>query len=173
MSSAVNPVMTVRPSIQLHSGKTTMKRQLAIAVLTVSLASTPGFAGDVYYVPSPIAVSPAVTYYSAPVIYPAPVITTPVVYTTRTVAYQPAYVVPTSTIAVTTYPSSTVYVGHTAFAPMVPRVTTAYYAPTVAVGSGFVHTPYYSGHVPYGTREIEIKYKRRWHGGYKLDIDFD
>ncbi len=150
-----------------------MRRIFAIAILSMSLAATPGIAGDVYYVPSPIGVSPVATYYSAPVIYPAPVVVSPVAYTTHTVAYQPAYIVPTSTVAVASYPVGTTFVGQQVYAPMVPMVTTSYYAPTVAMHSGYVSTPYYSGPVPWGTREVEIEYKRRWHGGYKLEIDFD
>jgi hypothetical protein len=63
----------------------------------------------------------------------------PVVYAAPMVAYQPAYVVPTTTVAVQAYPFSGVSYSTQYYAPMVPvasayPVVPAYYGPPV----GFV-----------------------------------
>jgi hypothetical protein len=152
-------------------GETKMRRIFAITILSVTLASTPGSADDLCYVPTPIAVSPSAAYYSAPVIYPAPVIRTPVYYAAPVVAYQPAYVVPTSTVVVAGYPGSAVVVGQQVYAPM---VATSFYAPvSVYRPAGHFRSAYYAGPVALGPRAVNIKYRRRWHGGYKMRIRVD
>jgi len=62
----------------------------------------------------------------------------PVVYAAPVVAYRPAYVVPTTTVAVHSYPFSGVSYSTQYYAPMVPMaaaypVVPAYYSPPVAV----------------------------------------
>lgn len=67
-----------------------------------------------------------------------PVVVSPVVYAAPVVAYQPAYVVPTTTVAVHSYPVGAVTYSTQYYAPMVPvaaayPVVPAYYGPPVSV----------------------------------------
>lgn len=153
-----------------------MRYSLAVLTLSICLAGSPTFAQDYYFAPTPIAAAPVVSYhtYSSPVVYTTPVYSTVPVVTSRSIVYQPAYVVPSHSVAVTTYSTPTVIVGHHGYAPLVPTVSSTWYSSTPVYRTRrFVHSPFYSGPVPYGTDEIELEYKRRRHGGYKLEIDFD
>jgi len=82
-----------------------MIRQLVLFTLSVAATLSSVQADHFYYAPRPV-------------VFAAPV-----------VAYQPAYVVPTATYAVTQYPVTTVSYGTSYFAPVVP--VSAYYAPVV------------------------------------------
>lgn len=130
-----------------------MIRQLICCVLSVVALSATADAGDHYYFPGHVVAAP-------PVFYAAPV-----------VAYQPAYVVPTSFVAVQSYPFGPVTYSTQYFAPLVPTVAPyavvptvvpAYYAAPTAIAVPAVYSvPVYYGrgfrHYRHGVTRIEYE----------------
>ena len=99
-----------------------MTKHLLAFGLMLFVASSSVFAGDRFYFSHQVFVAP-------PVVYGAPV-----------VAYQPAYVVPTPTVTVASYPVSTVTYSTHYYAPMVPVVPAAVVA-TPVIAAPVVASP--------------------------------
>ncbi len=149
-----------------------LRHLLSLTLATVGLCAVASaghhhrysvYGAAVYGVPAPAAV-----YYggvAAPVVYAAPV-----AYAAPVVSYQPAFVVPTATVIVGSYPVSAVSY---AYAPMVPSVAAypvaAYYAPVRRHHHHIAPISYRH----YRPRDVEIEIDYRRDGGYRYEIDFD
>lgn len=143
-----------------------MLRQLTF--LSVMSVACVAMAGDhfSYHYPSvvvhrPMVVGPAVHsgfwVPEVPVIQAYPVMQ-PVLHPAPVIVHQPAYVVPTySTMG-----------HHASLSPMTVH-TQHYYAPTIS--SYYFPRAGYSRH--YRPRDIEIEYKFRRNGTYRIDVDYD
>ncbi len=66
MTARSQPGLQWKPS-HFQEVEKPMRRVVAILLLSACLASVPTLADDFYFVPTPIAPSPVVSYYSAPV----------------------------------------------------------------------------------------------------------
>lgn len=127
-----------------------MLRHFMTCLIAVAALSAAAQAGDHYYFPG--------YAFAAP----------PVVYAAPAVSYQPAYVVPsTSVVSVHSYPVSTVAYSTSYYAPMVPTVAVApspfiayYSAPAVVAPAVYAVPGYYrhNGHFRrYRGVEVEIE----------------
>ncbi|MFO0974909.1 MAG: hypothetical protein U0996_00855 [Planctomycetaceae bacterium] len=125
------------------------KHLMAFGLILVGVCSS-AVAGDRFYFSHR-------TFVAPPVVYGAPV-----------VAYQPAYIVPTPTVTVASYPVSTVTYSTHYFAPMVPVV------PTTVVAAPVVAAPVVASPVILPTRTYVVPARhgrfRRYRG---VEVEFE